>query len=260
MNESLQTYLNLSKKIAQYAGKIMLEGYNKDISFKLKGKANLVTEYDKKTEQFVIEQLEKAYSDHSILGEEGSSKQADPNYRWIIDPIDGTTNFAHKHPYFCISIGLEIHGEMAVGVVYAPMLQEMFFASKGEGSFLNDKKLNVSTTKLEESLLGTGFNPSFPELIHPNMKHYQYFIDVSQGIRRCGAAALDLCYTAAGRIDGFWELALNPWDMAAGLLIVQEAGGTVTNLNGSQFDIEEPSILATNGHIHQEMADYFASN
>ena len=236
----------------------MLEGYNKAISIELKGRANLVTEYDKKTEQFVISELEKAYPDHSILGEEGSSKQADPNYRWIIDPIDGTTNFAHKHPYFCISIGLEVNGEMAAGVVYAPLPQEMFVASKGGGAFLNDKKVSVSEVSLQDSLLGTGFNPSFPELIEANYKHYQHFMEVAHGIRRCGAAALDLCYVAAGRLDGFWELALNPWDMAAGLLIIQEAGGKVTNINGTPFNIEEPSILASNGHIHQDMTDYFA--
>lgn len=260
MTKNLQSYLDLSKKIAQSAGKILLEGQQKGFSIDYKGKSNLVTEIDKKSEQYIVGELRKAYPDHSILGEEGSNETHNVNYRWIIDPIDGTTDYAHGHPYYCVSIGLEIEGEIAVGTVFAPVYNEMFTAAKGMGAFLNGKKISVSDIEnIEESLLGTGFNPSAPELSKQNITHFEHFQDHSHGIRRCGAAALDICYVAAGRLDGFWENGLSAWDMAAGKIIVEEAGGTITALNGSPFNIEDRQILATNGKIHQSMVDYFRS-
>lgn len=260
MPQDLKPYLELSKKVAQDAGQILLKGQEEGFSVKYKGKSDLVTEIDKKSEQFIVEQILTAFPDHSILGEEGSNQTKDTNYRWIIDPIDGTTDFAHGHPYFCVSIGLEIDGEMAVGAVYAPVYKELFSAAKGMGAFLNDTKMSVSEVEtLEEALLGTGFNPSAPELIKENITHFEYFQNKSHGIRRCGAAALDICFVAAGRLDGFWENGLSAWDMAAGKIIVEEAGGTVTALNGNPLNIENRQILATNAKIHQPMVDYFAS-
>lgn len=259
MTEDLTPYLILSKKVAQNAGQILLEGQKEGFSIDYKGKSNLVTEIDKKSEQYIVGELRKAYPDHSILGEEGSNETHDADYRWIIDPIDGTTDYAHGHPYYCVSIGLEIKEEIAVGVVLAPVFNELFSAAKGAGAFLNDKPLKVSDIEtLESSLLGTGFNPSAPELIKENIVHFSYFQDRSHGIRRCGAAALDICYVAAGRLDGFWENGLSAWDMTGGAIIVQEAGGTVTAMNGTPFNINNRQILATNDKIHQEMVDYFA--
>lgn len=260
MTENLNPYLGLSKKIAQDAGEILLEGQEKGFSIDYKGKSNLVTEIDKKSEQYIVGELRKAYPSHSILGEEGSNETHDKEYRWIIDPIDGTTDYAHNHPYYCISIGLEIKGEIVVGTVFAPAFNEMFSATKGMGAFLNGKPLKVSTIEtLETSLLGTGFNPSAPDLARKNIKPYMELQDRSHGIRRCGAAALDLCYVAAGRLDGFWEGGLGAWDMAAGKIIIEEAGGTITNLNGNPFNVDKGEILASNGKIHQEMVDYFVS-
>lgn len=258
MSDQLPALLNLSKKIAQDAGKILLKGQAEGFSVEYKGKSNLVTEVDKKSEQFIVSVLKQAYPDHSILGEEGTKETHSAPYRWIIDPIDGTTDFAHGHPYYCVSIGLEINGEIAVGAVYAPVFKELFCAARGMGAFLNDKKISVSgIDSMEESLLGTGFNPSAPEISRQNIAHFGYFQERSHGIRRCGAAALDICYVAAGRLDGFWENGLSPWDMAAGKIIVEEAGGKITALNGSPFNIERRQILATNGRIHEEMVEYF---
>lgn len=258
--EDLSSYLYLSKKVARNAGSILIKGQEEGFSVDYKGKSNLVTEIDKKSEQFIVAALKEAYPDHSILGEEGSNESHDANYRWIIDPIDGTTDYTHGHPYYCVSIGLEINGEIAVGAVFAPEYDEMFSAAKGMGAFLNDRKIAVSdVATLEESLLGTGFNPSAPELSKQNIAHFEYFQDHSHGIRRCGAAALDICFVAAGRLDGFWENGLSAWDMAAGKIIVEEAGGKVTAMDGTPHDVDSRQILATNSTIHQEMVDYFAS-
>lgn len=259
MSAPFESYLELSKKIARNAGTITMAGLKEDFSVEHKGKRDLVTEIDKKTERYIVQQLQEAFPDHAIMGEEGNNKDHESPWRWIIDPIDGTTNFVHGHPFFCISIGLEFEGELVVGSVFAPMFNELFSAAKGLGAYLNDTKISVSPrTALDESLLSTGFNPSFPEKEKQNIEHYKHFMNKSIGIRRCGSAALDLCYVAAGRVDGFWELALKPWDMAAGAVIVREAGGQVTAINGSLFNVHDISILATNGHIHKDMADYFA--
>lgn len=244
---------------ATKAGKILMDNYgtNFRIDFKNADKFNLVTEIDKKTEDFIVGAIKKAWPNHCVLSEEGGDCGLNPsNYRWIIDPLDGTTNYSHGHPFFAVSIGLEIDGEILAGVVYAPFFNEMFSAKKGAGAFLNNRKIHVSkNNNLATALLGTG-------LIHndqnANLKHFQYFLKEAQGIRRCGAAAIDLCYTAAGRLDGFWEPGLWPWDVAAGKLIVEEAGGKITAMDGKKFDLEKPNILATNGTaIHQKMATYF---
>jgi len=238
-----------------------LKAQQEGFSFEYKGSHDIVTEIDKKSEQYISKELLKAFPTHSILGEENIGTTVnDQTYKWIIDPIDGTTNFAHGHTYYCISIGLEINGESQVGVVFAPALNELFYAAKGMGAFMNNKKISVSKTKtLDQSLLATGFNPSAPNIFNENIKHFTHFHKISDGIRRCGAAALDLCYTAAGKVDAFWEKGLKPWDMAAGKIIVEEAGGQVTSLNGTPFNLYNNEVLATNNLIHEEMATYFKS-
>ncbi|MBU0667834.1 inositol monophosphatase [Patescibacteria group bacterium] len=261
MQENLSQYLEVSKKIAHKAGAMVLKAQQKDINIKYKSRHNLVTKFDKKSEQLISRELLEAFPTHSILGEENMGNTTnDQKYKWIIDPIDGTTNFAHGHLYYCISIGLEINGEIMVGVVFAPAFGELFYAAKGLGAFLNDKKISVSKIKtLDESLLATGFNPGIPEILEENINHFVHFQKITDGIRRCGAAALDLCYTAAGRVDGFWEKGLKPWDMAAGKIIVEEAGGLITSLNGTPFNLYDIEVLASNGLIHKEMTGYFQS-
>jgi myo-inositol-1(or 4)-monophosphatase len=181
--------------------------------------------------------------------------------KWIIDPLDGSLNYSHGYPCYCVSIGVEHNEELVVGVIYNPNLDELFVAEKGQGATLNGKKFNVSTTEtLDKSLLVTGFTPQIVGRNDDNLKHFSNFMKSCQAVRRPGSAAMDLCYTAMGRFDGFWEAYLNPWDMAAGVLIVREAGGIVTGFDGGSFSIYKQFILATNGKIHQQMVDILLSD
>jgi myo-inositol-1(or 4)-monophosphatase len=256
--KDLNKYLDFTTALAQKAGDLQMEYFGKDIQIDLKQPRDLVTEVDKKCEELIVSTIRSQYPDHHILSEEGSGDSKDKSgFRWIIDPIDGTTDYAHRHPFFAVSIGLEIEGELSVGVVYAPYLREMFKAAKGSGAFLNDKQITVSKAEtLEESLLATGFNP---RIGIKNVSHFKHFLPLSQGIRRGGSAALDICYIACGRLDGYWEDGLNPWDMAAGVVIAREAGATVTIKNGNEFITDGDELLITNGKIHEEMAEYFRS-
>jgi myo-inositol-1(or 4)-monophosphatase len=251
-------YLTFALATVQKAGKIVQTHYGKDfqVSYKGHGKNNLVTEVDQKTEKFIVNAILKKYPDHCVLGEEGGTiGKAGSPFRWIIDPIDGTTNFTHCYPFFAVSIGLEIKGKMAVGVIFAPILKELYYANKDGGAYLNGKKIQVSKEKnLETSLLATGFTYKNRGINLPNFEHFLYN---TQGIRRCGAATLDLCNVAAGRLDGYWELGLKPWDIAAGTLILQEAGGKATNMNGTPLTLEGKNLLATNGHLHNQMLTFF---
>ena len=205
-------------------------------------------------EAAVIEILEKAFPDHGILTEESKGREGSGSYRWILDPLDGTTNYAHGYPFFCVSLALEKDGQIVWGIIYDPLRDELFEAAVGMGAMVNGKPLTVSNTRhIQQSFLCTGFPYDMRESREDNLRYFSRFAKIAQAIRRDGSAALDLCYVAMGRFDGFWEMKLNPWDVAAGGLIVTEAGGSVTDFSGDPFTIHGQEILATNGRIHEEM-------
>ncbi|MFC1855870.1 inositol monophosphatase family protein [Thermodesulfobacteriota bacterium] len=265
MNFLLETAITAAKE----AGKIQLDHLGKDIDITHKGVVDLVTKVDKLCERNIISILSEAFPDHSFLAEEENHEiDPDAKYRWIIDPLDGTTNYAHSYRFFCTSIALENvslstknYSEIVLGVVYDPVTDELFHAEKGKGAFLNNKTIKVSNTSdLSNSLLSTGFPYDIRESKDNNFDHFKKFALTAQAIRRDGAAALDLCYLACGRFDGFWELKLKPWDLAAGTLIVKEAGGRVTNFNNEELDIYNDDVLASNNSIHDEMITILNDN
>ena len=244
--------------VAREAGQILHDGYGNPGEITYKGISDIVTHYDRKSEEHITTYLAKHYPNHSIRAEEsGLSGNQDNNiYEWLIDPLDGTTNFAHSFPFFAVSICLLKDNLPVLGVVYDPMRDEMFTATVGETAKLNGKPIHVTKTPiLQDSLLGTGFPYDMNTRESNNLTEVETVLHQSQGIRRAGAAALDLCYTACGRLDAFWEIELEPWDMAAGALIVQEAGGQLTNLTGNPNWFPGKSIVASNGIIHQELLD-----
>jgi myo-inositol-1(or 4)-monophosphatase len=253
----IKLYHDFAVKTVKKAGQILLDYYQTNIQINYKGgdKRNLVTEVDTLAEKFIVDAIKKKFPTHCFLAEEGGDCGIKPSdFRWIIDPIDGTTNYAHGYNFYAVSVALKYKNEILVGVTYAPMLKELFHAGKGLGAWLNKKRLHVSKTlKVETSLLATGFNASEKGR---NIPLFTYILPKSQGIRRAGSAALDISYAAAGRLDGYWEMAIYPWDIAAGIILVQEAGGTVTDIEGKTPNLETfeaITILATNGNIHQEM-------
>ncbi len=218
-----------------------------------KGFTDLVTDVDKKCEKMIIEKIKNAFPDDAFLAEESGSEGKKNTRRWVIDPVDGTTNFAHGFPFFCCSIALEEKGEVIAGAVYEPIRKELFSAFIGEGAKKNTETITVSSERsLNKSLLATGFAYD-PEGKNANMGYFRKMLATSQAVRRAGSAALDLCYVACGRLDGFWELGLSPWDTAAGQLIVQEAGGKVTQINNESYGIFDQTIVASNSHIHKEL-------
>lgn len=245
--------LNVAKEIAYEAGQLLKQLIKQPIAIKHKGPVDLVTEADLKAEQFIVSALKKRFPNDEILTEEaGGKRQAER--LWIIDPLDGTTNFAHKFPLYAVSLGLMVAGEVKVGVVYEPNLSEMFWAKAGEGAFLNYQPISVSQiSNLNNSLLATGFPYFLRERPEEVLGYFKAFSLKSQGVRRAGAATMDLCFVACGRCDGFWELGLKPWDTAAASLILKEAGGVITKLDGTPFDLFYPEVLASNGLLHQEM-------
>jgi myo-inositol-1(or 4)-monophosphatase len=239
---------------AREAGKVLKQHYGQEKKIEFKGEIDLVTEVDKKSEKIVVEILKGAFPDHSILAEEGSNSHKTSGYKWIIDPLDGTTNYAHDYPFFCVSIGLEKDGEIVGGVVYQPLWDELFVAEKGAGAFLNDQKIRVSKVDhLRRALVTTGFPYDLNKIPPEAFQYFKNFLNTSQAVRRDGSAALDMCYLAMGRLDGFWEESLKPWDTAAGLIIVRESGGMVTNFQSDSYSIYEREILASNGLIHDQM-------
>jgi myo-inositol-1(or 4)-monophosphatase len=244
--------------IAREAGALLLHYFKQRVKIEYKGDVDLVTVADRSSEKLIVERVRAAWPDHDIVGEEGTRQETGAEYRWYIDPLDGTTNFAHGYPVFCVSMGLERRGEMVAGVLYDPTRDELFAAEKGKGAFLNGEPMRVSQTKrLAESLLGTGF-PSFKRHKNPNIHFYHQLTLHSHGVRRAGSAALDLANVACARYDGFWELNLNPWDTSAGTLLVTEAGGVVTRFDGSPFRIDSKETLASNGLLHDELMRAFA--
>ncbi len=255
--------LQLAVDAALEAGKFlkMNIGKIKQIEHKQGEERNLVTEIDKKTEQLIIEKIRKRYPQHNFLGEESGSHKVSSDYKWIIDPLDGTTNFTHGLHIYCTSIALEHQGEIVLGVIYDPSFGELFTAEKGKGAYLNNRRIHVSqATRLMESLIVTGFPYDIKDNPDNAVQHFTAFLMESQAVRRLGSAALDLSYVACGRFDGFWEVTLNPWDMAAGVLFVEEAGGKVTNFKGFPTDIYTPNVLASNGLIHEQMVDVLRKN
>ena len=239
---------------AREAGKYALEriGNLGKIEHK-EGISNLVTDVDRRCERIIIDRIKKEFPSHSILAEESGEKTEDETFRWIIDPLDGTTNYSHGLPVFCISIGVLSGGSVKVGVVYVPTMNELFVAEEGKGAFLNGEAIKVSKQEsVQDSLIATGFAYSAAGK-RENLEYFQKMLESAQAVRRLGSAAIDLCYVACGRFDGFWELGLNPWDTAAGQLIVTEAGGKVTLLDGKPFDIYQKTVVATNSKIHKEL-------
>ncbi len=246
-------YLRVAIEAAQESGALQMDKLGNISQVEFKGEINLVTEVDKACEELIIKKIQGVFPQHDFLAEEGGGVRKDSEYKWIIDPLDGTTNYAHGYPLFCTSIALEHKGQIVVGVVYDPNRNEIFSAEKGSGSFLNEKPIHVSKIdELEHSLLATGFAYNIRKAKNNNLDHFKKMLMVTQAIRRDGVAAIDLCYVACGRYDGFWELNLFPWDVAAGRIILDEAGGRVTTFSGKEFSIYDKEILATNSLIHAE--------
>lgn len=248
--------LNFAIQTAREAGNLLLEKFGKITSVTKKGDINLVTEADLASEALIIERIKSFHPKHSVLAEESGEAVViggDSSWKWIIDPLDGTTNYAHGYPCFCVTIALEHAGEIVVGVTYDPTRDEMFAAEKGSGASLNHKPISVSAERnLSESLIVTGFPYNFRDI--PNFERsLKEFLLTSRGVRRDGSAAIDMAYVACGRFDGFWEEGLNAWDVAAGKLLIEEAGGRISYYDGSDFSIYKPPICASNGLIHDQM-------
>jgi len=254
-------YLDFAIDVARSAGGVLMHYMSREKQVEFKGRANLVTVADKEAEALIIKRIREQYPQHSILAEEsGASGPSECGEgKWIIDPLDGTTNFAHGYPFFCVSIAFEQSGNILCGAVYDPLRDEMFSGARGVGSFMNGEVLRVSDTRtLRGGLLMTGFPYGFREKMRVVMSQFEAFLTESQAVRRGGSAALDLCYAAIGRVDGFWELDLHPWDTAAGLVILEEAGGRVTDFSGQPFSVYGKELLASNGWIHEEMLGVLA--
>ena len=252
--DTLQNFLEAAVDAAISAGRLQRSRFATDFSVDLKGAKDLVTELDTASESLIVGKLLDRFPGHGILAEEAVYPPGDGIHTWIIDPIDGTTNFEHGYPWFCSSIALERDGQLVAGVIHNPMTNELFTASSGCGAFLNGQRINTSIrSPLASSLLATGFPYDCATDPENNFESFIRFQKAARGIRRAGAAALDLAYLAAGRLDGFWELKLKPWDVAAGTILIREAGGTVTTFDGSPYQPSNHRILASNGLIHPEM-------
>jgi len=246
----------IALRAAHEGGAVLMRYFGKITSVTHKGEIDLVTEADKEAELTIVSIIKAAYPHHRILAEETGESGTSSSCKWIVDPLDGTTNYAHGYPIFCISIAVELEGEIRYGVIYDPVRQELFTAEKDKGAYLNGNPLRVSSTQsLNNSLLCTGFPYDIRQDTESNLRHFSRFLMKAQAIRRDGTAALVLCYTASGGFYGFWEQKLRPWDVAAGSLIVAEAGGTVSTYQGKPFSIYAPEIVASNGFIHEQMLE-----
>jgi myo-inositol-1(or 4)-monophosphatase len=253
------SFLEVAVDAARRAGALLLERFGSLRQIHYKGSpSNLVTEMDQQAEALVVDCIRRRFPDHAILAEEGGVRPGSASHRWIVDPLDGTTNYAHGMPFFAVSIALEIEGRVQVGVVFDPNRDECFTATRGRGAFLNGAPLRVSETPtLDESLLSTGFPYEIRKIRDNNLAEHAAFMVRCRSVREMGSAAINLALVAAGRLDAFWELSLGPWDVAAGCLMVEEAGGRVTNPAGEAVDIDAPSVVASNGRIHAEMLAAF---
>jgi myo-inositol-1(or 4)-monophosphatase len=243
-------FIPAMEEIAREAGALLLGYFARRIGFEYKGDVDLVTEADRASEALITERIRARWPDHDLIGEEGTRVEGGGEYRWYVDPLDGTTNFAHGFPVFCVSLGLVRKGERVAGVLYDPTRDELFAAEKGSGTWLNRRRIRVSkVANLAECLCGTGF-PSHKRHKNPNIFFYHEITLKTHGVRRAGSAALDLASVAAGRLDAFWEFNLNAWDTCAGVLIAEEAGATVTNMSGGPWTLDSRETLATNGIVH----------
>jgi myo-inositol-1(or 4)-monophosphatase len=250
-------YVPKMAAIAREAGALLMQFFDRHIKIEYKGDADLVTAADRKSEALIRERIREQWPSHDVMGEEEGLRDTGSEFRWYVDPLDGTTNFAHGFPVFCVSMGLQKGKELIAGVCYDPTRDELFSAERGRGAYLNDRAIQVSNiSKLAESLLATGF-PSHKRHKNPNIYFYHQITLHSHGVRRAGSAALDLCSVACGRFDGFWEFNLNPWDTAAGVLMVEEAGGKITDFNGGPFQLNSRETVASNGLIHDELVNEF---
>lgn len=251
-------YLELAIDIAREAGALLVDFSRHPIEISYKRPSDLVTEADRSSEALIVKRLQEQFPSHAVVSEEGGGQKTSSDYCWYVDPLDGTTNFAHGFPVYCVTLGLAFRGEVVAGAVYDPMRDELFAAERGAGAFLNGKRIEVSKIpRLSESLVATGFAPYAIN----NELNVQFFFRItrhSHGVRRAGSAALDLCSVAAGRFEGFWELKLNPWDKAAGSLLVAEAGGRMSDLRGGPFQLLGDQVFASNGLVHEEMCRIFS--
>jgi myo-inositol-1(or 4)-monophosphatase len=255
----MPSFLESAQQIARESGGLLSGYFARRVAVELKGDYDVVTEADRASEKLIVQRLTELYPSHAIVAEEGGGHESASSYRWYVDPLDGTTNFAHGFPIFNVTLAVEREGEMIAGVVYDPIRDEMFAAEKGAGATLNGKKISVSTVShLESSLVATGF-PSRKRHLNVNIHYYHQLAMATHGVRRAGSAAIDLAWVASGRLEAFWEFGLNPWDLAAGRLLVSEAGGSVTDMKGHPHAIRGPHLLADNGLIHDEIVDLFAA-
>ncbi len=251
----MSNFLDGAIEIAREAGEILLA--HRGVSFEYKGDHDLVTAADRASEQLILKRLRERFPDHGIVAEEGGRAEMQAEMRWYVDPLDGTTNFAHGYPMWNVTLGLAMKGEIIAGVVYDPLNRELFTAERGAGARLNGAPIHVSKAQtVAESLVSTGF-PNHNREKNANIHFYFQLAMMTHGVRRGGSAAIDLAYTACGRLDGFWEFGLNPWDMAAGSLLVEEAGGKVSGMRGEPYSVIGPHVLADNGLIHDETLQVF---
>jgi myo-inositol-1(or 4)-monophosphatase len=243
--------------MAREAGSLLMDYFRQHVKIEYKGDVDLVTVADRESEALILERIRKPFPTHDVMGEEGTRIETGSEYKWYVDPLDGTTNFAHGYPVFCVSLAVERRGQRVAGVIYEPTRDEMFSAELGSGARLNGQAIHVSATaNLGECLVATGF-PSQKRHKNPNIYFYHQITLRTHGVRRAGSAALDLCNVASGRYDGFWEFNLNPWDTAAGVLMVEEAGGKVTDFSGGQFQLASRETLASNGPVHAALLREF---
>ena len=254
---TMPSYLETSAEIGREAGALLASYFERHIGFELKGEFDLVTEADRASERLVVERLRSHFPTHSIVAEEGGGHKGSSDFCWYVDPLDGTTNFAHGFPMFNVTMALEQAGQLIAGIIFDPTRNEMFSTERGGGAYLNDRPIHVSkVARVEETLVATGF-PSLKRHENVNVHFYYQLAMVTHGVRRAGSAALDLAYVASGRLDGFWEFGLNPWDMAAGILLIEEAGGKCTDMHGGPVKLRNPHLLATNGTVHPGMLSVF---
>jgi len=250
----MSEFLEVAEKAAREAGALLASMFHRPMAIEKKGQVNLVTDADRMSEELIKNIITSHFPDHSFKAEEGTESSRDSRYLWIVDPLDGTTNYAHGFPVYCVSIGLVKDRELIAGCIYNPNLDECFTAEKGRGALLNGRRITVSEMPdLKDSLLATGFPYDIRESPNNNLREFAEFATAALAIRRAGSAASDLAYVACGRFDGFWEFKLSAWDIAAGILLVEEAGGKVTSWSGGPYDIHKGEVLASNGRIHRQM-------
>lgn len=253
--------LKIAEDAGRVGGKVLMKYFGQPIGVEFKGEVDLVTVADRLSEEAIVSMISSKFPDHQIMAEEGTIKNSASKYRWIIDPLDGTTNYAHTFPCFAVSIGLEVSGKIVLGVVYDPVRDECFTAEEGSGAYLNGMPIHVSEVdRLDRALLATGFPYDRRVYSEKYLSLFKNFLIKAQEIRRPGAATIDLCYLASGRIDGFWEYKLHPWDVAAASVIVKAAGGRMSDFKGGEYSIYGEETLASNGKIHGEMIEVLKIN